>query len=1173
MSNANPDLEEALFEMALQIADERERATFLDQACLNKPDLRLRLETLLHAQDRGTGLLPHKDQVGCPTPTLFEEPTHPGEHKIIGRYKLLQRIGEGGFGEVWMAEQKEPVKRRVALKIIKLGMDTKEVIGRFEAERQALALMDHPNIARVFDAGSTDTGRPYFIMELVRGVKITEYCDIQKLSTRARLELFIKVCHAVQHAHQKGIIHRDLKPSNILITLHDGVPVPKVIDFGISKAMQGELTDHTVFTRFEQFIGTPAYISPEQAEMSGLDVDTRSDIYSLGVLLYELLVGRTPFDAAEMTRGGLEALRLIIREKDPVRPSTKLRTLSQEDLTSTAQRRRSVGNQLEHSLRGDLDWIVMKCLEKDRVRRYETTNALALDINRYLTNEPVLARPPSTLYKIRKTWQRNKLLFTAGIVVVFALTIGFGVSAWQAIRATQAREAEGKQREIAEEKQHEAEEQQRLALAAIADANKQRQRADEQRAYAEKLLYSANMNLAQAKFESDNYLVVQRLLKETADYPDKGFEWYYWLRQMHREIRSFPADIHAIAFSPDSKRVAGVEYSGNLLVWDRETGKVLTGGKVPNRGYRVAFSPDGQRILSGSSMHNEQAQLTISDALTGAPLEAHLQGFTKGSFSRDGRFIVAYNSKKIAIVDAVSGDILLPISEHRIPLTVVDEAVFSPDGNQVVAVNSVKDVTLESDWIAQILRWDAHTGQPIGKIIELPKVPDGWWEDFSFSPDIERILAGGYFGGNILMDLTTGKPLKEIYLNGKRPQTFVGHSDLIDSFAFSPDARYVMTGSKDKTVRIWDTETFKEVGQLHGHTDKINAVAWSPDGRWMATSAGGTVRIWAAESTSDSDNKTTIPLVGKMSPDGRQILTAGTSMTLLDADTERPIQTFEMTSAGMTRPPDVTNISPDGKLVLTLWNRREHKLLVWGTSSGRSLVSLNFAASMHYVLDAIFSPDSQLIVTCTYARGGMNGMAQIWKAETGELIRELDHHTASVTTAAFSPDRRHIITAAFNSNNMGDGNPTDAGIRIWETASGKEVQHLEASVFQDSSLSVSPDGKHFAVSVGEAEVKIFDFETGRERVTLTGHYQIVYLTLYSPDGTRILTLSKDQTVKLWDAENGRELLSLKVDSKFTKAGFLSQGRSIIISSEEDGTRIFQTANPEQAVFPSTTVNL
>jgi serine/threonine protein kinase len=358
----------------------------------------------------------------------------------IGRYKLLQQIGEGGCGLVYMAEQEEPVRRRVALKVIKLGMDTKTVIARFEAERQALAMMDHPNIAKVLDAGATDTGRPYFVMELVRGIKITDYCDEHNLSTKDRLELFIQVCHAVQHAHHKGVIHRDLKPSNILVASNDGVPVPKVIDFGISKATQGRLTDQTLFTAFEQFIGTPAYMSPEQAELTMQDVDTRTDIYSLGVLLYELLTGTTPFDAQQLLASGLDAMRRTIREQEPVRPSTKFSTMLEREQTSAAKHRHTEAVKLIHLLRGDLDWIVMKCLEKDRARRYETANGLAKDLQRYLTDEPVVARPPSKLYRLQKLVRRNKLFFAAVGAVAVTLILGLAGSTWEYLKERDARQ-------------------------------------------------------------------------------------------------------------------------------------------------------------------------------------------------------------------------------------------------------------------------------------------------------------------------------------------------------------------------------------------------------------------------------------------------------------------------------------------------------------------------------------------------------------------------------------------------------------------------------------------------------------------------------------------------------------------------------------------------------------
>jgi tetratricopeptide (TPR) repeat protein len=372
-------------------------------------------------------------------PTLRIEPIDEAEpSQIIDRYKILQKLGEGGCGVVYMAEQTEPVRRKVALKVIKLGMDTKQVIARFEAERQALALMDHPNIAKVLDAGATETGRPYFVMELVKGIRITEYCDQHHLATAERLGLFTQVCQAIQHAHQKGIIHRDIKPSNILVTLHDGVPVPKVIDFGIAKATEQPLTEKTVFTAFGQFMGTPAYMSPEQAELSGLDIDTRSDIYALGVLLYELLTGRTPFDAKELLQAGLDEMRRIIREEEPMRPSTRLSTMVDADLTEVAQRRQSVPAQLTRFIRGDLDWIVMKCLEKDRTRRYETANGLAMDLRRHLRNEPVVACPPSAVYRFQKLVRRNRLAFVAFAAVVAALLAGLGIATWEFLEKSRA---------------------------------------------------------------------------------------------------------------------------------------------------------------------------------------------------------------------------------------------------------------------------------------------------------------------------------------------------------------------------------------------------------------------------------------------------------------------------------------------------------------------------------------------------------------------------------------------------------------------------------------------------------------------------------------------------------------------------------------------------------------
>ncbi|MBK8000957.1 MAG: protein kinase [Verrucomicrobia bacterium] len=529
-----------------------ERVPYLDAACGSDRELRQRVEDLLSEQDALGGFLESPALTGPTGTRAISQGPHgtqltavvterPGDK--IGRYKLLQVIGEGGCGMVYMAEQEEPVRRRVALKVIKLGMDTKSVIARFEAERQALAMMDHSNIARVFDAGATSTGRPFFVMELVRGVRITDYCDQNNLKNEERLTLFTQVCQAIQHAHQKGIIHRDIKPSNILVTLHDGVPVPKVIDFGIAKATEQRLTEKTLFTEFQSFIGTPAYTSPEQAEMSGLDIDTRSDIYSLGVLLYELLTGRTPFDPEKLVRSGLDEMRRIIREEEPIRPSTRISSLNMSDATALSQTRQSKLPLLMQAVRGDLDWIVMRCLEKDRTRRYATSNDLAQDIQRYLTNEPVLARPPSNVYRLQKMLRRNRGAFAAAAAIAITLLTGATLSTWLAIRATNAEQvALGSQK---------------------LEANLRRQ-AEADKALARLNEYVADINLAQQSLDDGNYGRAVQLLDKHQAVPGetdlRGFEWrYLWQRSRgdaHVTIAKLDAPVTTLAASPDGEWIA-----------------------------------------------------------------------------------------------------------------------------------------------------------------------------------------------------------------------------------------------------------------------------------------------------------------------------------------------------------------------------------------------------------------------------------------------------------------------------------------------------------------------------------------------------------------------------------------------------------------------------------------
>jgi len=470
-----------LFAAAIAIANTTQRNEFLDRECAGRADLRQRLDQLLAAHARSNPLLDPPNRA-APNVTAALEPASALIGTVVaGRYKLLEEVGEGGMGTVWMAEQREPVKRLVALKLIKPGMDSRSVLARFEAERQALALMDHPNIAKVLDGGTTAEGRPYFVMELVKGLPLTEYCDARRLSVRDRLELFAQVCSAVQHAHLKGVIHRDLKPTNVLVTEHDGKPVPKVIDFGLAKALNaaGALTDKTLHTAFGSVVGTPLYMAPEQVGINALDVDTRTDVYALGVILYELLTGTTPLEKKQLREAAWEEMRRLIREEEPPRPSVRLS--SSEALPSLAAGRQIEPARLTKLVRGELDWIVMKALEKDRNRRYETANGLAMDVQRHLTGEPVLAVPPSAGYRLRKFARKNRAALTTGAAFLFILMSAVAFSTYQAMRALiserRARDAmvQAIAAQQAEKERAEGERQARLdaqANAKLADAAK-----------------------------------------------------------------------------------------------------------------------------------------------------------------------------------------------------------------------------------------------------------------------------------------------------------------------------------------------------------------------------------------------------------------------------------------------------------------------------------------------------------------------------------------------------------------------------------------------------------------------------------------------------------------------------------------------------------------------------
>jgi serine/threonine protein kinase/WD40 repeat protein len=825
----------ALFNEALERDDPVEQARFLDEVCGADAVLRGRVEKLLRAHEEAGGFFSEPSKVPASahaTGTIALRLTEkPGDK--IGRYKVLQQIGEGGCGVVYMAEQREPVRRRVALKVIKPGMDTKQVIARFDAERQALALMDHPTIAKVLDAGATETGRPYFVMELVRGTRITEFCDENKLSTEDRLKLFIQVCQAVQHAHQKGVIHRDIKPSNILVTINDGVPVPKVIDFGIAKATAGRLTDQTLFTAFEQFIGTPAYMSPEQAMMTSVDIDTRSDIYSLGVLLYELLTSRTPFDQKELLAAGLDGTRRIIQEDKPPRPSTRLSTMAADTLTTAARDRQTDAPTLLHLVRGDLDWIVMKCLEKDRARRYPTANGLARDIERHLNCEPVNARPPSRLYEFQKTVRRHRVEFVAAGAVIIALAVGLGISIW-----TLAKERRTRERAVAAERK--TEQQLYTALLEQARASVQSRelghRVRTLDAIRRAAVISNSADLRREAFAALSQPDLRFERQMTTDPHgtvvelDPRFEQIALCRQDgpveiratadQRLIATLPASTNwgavSAEWSHDSRFLAvnRVTRVGLIVeIWDAANVRLISLLSGPSD-IPVSFHPTQPRVLSVRS----EDEVTIRDLesdlevnhfkVGGAPIDLQ--------FSDDGeRFAVVYQAvggRTIDVHEAAAGRVQSSLRFNPIVRTFA----WHPRGRWIAVADSLGEVHLADTQTGETRALGRHKSQAVYAI---------------FSPDGDYLFSGGAENELICWDLRSMQRAFTIGLQSSRLQFC---RDGVRCAVVTRTEVHWHAFERSSTCREFDATALTRL--YYG--------TFSPDGRWLVVTGRSQIGVW-----------------------------------------------------------------------------------------------------------------------------------------------------------------------------------------------------------------------------------------------------------------------------------------------------------------------------------------
>ncbi len=1074
--------EKAIFSEALEIGSPEARAAYLKEACGESEELRQRVEELLEAYNSVGRFIPSRVETvdtvstATPSPVLCEAPG-----TMIGRYKLLQLLGEGGFGAVYMAEQREPVKRRVALKIIKLGMDTKQVVARFEAERQALALMDHPNIAKVLDAGATATGRPYFVMELVRGVKITDFCDQNNLPTRERLQLFVQVCHAVQHAHQKGIIHRDLKPSNILVTLHDGVPVPKVIDFGIAKATTDQqLTDKTLFTAVEQFIGTPAYMSPEQAEMSGLDIDTRTDIYALGVLLYELLTGKTPFDTKELMAAGVEAMRRAIREREPARPSTRLSTLARGELAVIAKQHNAEPARLTSLIRGDLDWIVMKALEKDRSRRYDTADALAMDVQRHLNHEPILARRASTVDRALK-WARRRPAAAALAAVIAAAGLACAVLAVYA----------SKQAVLAMRKSTEAERARQAAETAAKAEQQQRQKV--QRNVVRQYVANGTRLMNQGDLFAALLWYVEALRLDAGDAAREAphrIRITSILGHCPKLLNVFTHGatnmLYHAEFSPDGNRLVTASDDSTARVWDVTTGRNVATVHHDDEVNDASFSPDGLKIVTPSRDHTAR----VSDSRTGALLHSlgHADTVWRACFNSQGRLIAtACQDGTAQLWNAETGERVGAPLPHE---SRVDWVTFSPDGRWLgtatasgvgrvweVATGIERLKTRHNSFFcavtfspdsqriltcdgSNVRVWDV---KDFKELAFSPLKHGGWINETSFSPDGTMIVSCGDDFTAQVWDANTGQP---------RFSPPVRHSGRILGARISPDGRSFVTAGEDKLAQLWSTRTGEPIGPSLKHILHVKFVRFNPDGRRLLfNSCDQAVRIWdLATSEVAGPSRPVIPNEHQLtSPNGQYRLVQGEPNVLFLTDGRSGRQ---LAALPHTNRITYASFSADGRSIITACEEdnavssKHDDIFLWEVPTGRRLNKVDMAQSFA-LLYVGFSPGArnQRLLTC-----GFDFCARVWDARTGQPISPPMRHGQRVSWGAFSPDGQSVVTASW-----------DKTARVWEAY------------------------------------------TGNPLTAPLQHRAVVSGAFWSNDGTRLNTVTKDGYLQVWDLASSEPL--------------------------------------------------
>lgn len=1137
--------EEKLFHQALNYPPE-ERSAFLAGVCGSDIDLRGRVKNLLIIRESPTDFVPIVPEPSSKTTVVYDPAKkqqsqsesfeqfydvamiEPKQLEVVGQsigpYKLLQQIGQGGFGTVYMAQQNLPVRRKVALKLLRPGMNSREIIARFEAERQALAMMNHSNIAKVFDGGVAESGLPYFVMELVRGIPITKYVTEKQLTVDDRLALFVDLCRAVQHAHQKGIIHRDLKPSNVLVTEQDGRAIVKVIDFGIAKALEQPLTDQSMFTGYAQLLGTPAYMSPEQVALSAVDVDTRSDVYSLGVLLYELITGTTPIDKATLSEAGFDGMRQMIREIEPPRPSARITSIGVQSDTSNGNRRFCQRN-LKHIVRGELDWIVMKALDKDRNSRYESASALASDIERYLRREPVKACPPSFLYRLKKLWQRNRALVTTSVLVSLSILVGVSISVWQTIIAKQALK-------LADERLKEANELLRREDLALREVRKERDQVRQSAERARQVLYVGDMHLASRSWQRNDVAHVRELLSRHIPHEGeadlRGFEWNYL--SSHTSIPSqvllrSELPLHFVKFSPNGQLVAVAGADNVIRLFDATTFK-------PTFEYRsqqgevngLDFSPDSSVLASTG----DDGTVLLWDLRTNSErlrFKAHEKLAFQVLFVQGGRMLATCGTDNvIRLWDAADGT---PRGELKYHTSTVESIALSATGN-LAAVSRDGEGSL----------WDVEKQQRIGSLSLAPK---SVFNAITFTPTGHFIATGQENG---ILSFCRSADASLIMCQAL--------PDSVQSLAFSPAApnpsHWVAAGNRNGIVYLLPTDDIRDENgapsasaklqqarRWIAHDSRVYSLAYNPSAtRLLTAGEDGFLKVWSLDS----------PQINKIAPkvlgdfaliNDEEVVVCAKNLSICSLSTgkvlrELPDSSNEWRSVRYARAIE-TVFALDHAGQVFSWRLKDPiRTSIWKSNEDRRCVQFDVSPT-----------GENLVLDVRNQDGSVRNLEFLHGPTTTRFPCNV------VFALAHSPDGR------FFASNYGKN------IRVIDATTGTLAQTLVGHRTTINDVKFSPDGIHLASVSADRTVKVWNWRTSKLIWSELAHPNSSHHVAFSPDGGTVATVGADNMLRLWRWKLGAAVLELPlVDWPTRQLEFSNDGKRIVVI-ERDQARIYDSS--------------